>query len=81
MKYIQYRNNSATMPIQYGLSKTGFGSVLRYAITPIVITTEIVARIIFRNLFFFHLIHLISFYKLIIVFTIIINFFLGLEFI
>ena len=40
MKIIQYRNSSPIMLIQYGFSKTGFGSVLRYAITLIVTITE-----------------------------------------
>jgi len=62
MKYIQYRNNNATIPVQYGFSKTGFGNVLRYAITLIVTTKEIIARIIFRNLPFSILFHLLSFY-------------------
>ena len=52
MKIIQYRNNNATMLIQYGFSKTGFGSVLRYAITPIVTITESIATTIFRSLSF-----------------------------
>ena len=61
-KIIQYRNNNATMLIQYGFSKTGFGNVLRYAITLIVTTTEIIARIIFRNLLFSISFHLLLFY-------------------
>jgi len=52
MKIIQYRNNSATMLIQYGFSKTGFGSVLRHAITLIVTITESIATTIFRSLSF-----------------------------
>ena len=62
MKIIQYMNSNATMLIQYGFSKTGFGNVLRYAITLIVTTMEIIARIIFRNLPFSILFHLLSFY-------------------
>ena len=62
MKIIQYMNSNATMLIQYGFSKTGFGNVLRYAITLIVTTMEIIARIIFRNLLFSILFHLLSFY-------------------
>ena len=50
MKIIQYRNSNAIMPIQYGFSKTGFGIVLRYAITPIVTITESAQTIIFRSL-------------------------------
>ncbi len=52
MKIIQYRNNNATMLIQYGFSKTGFGSVLRYAITLIVTITESIATTIFHSLYF-----------------------------
>ena len=62
MKIIQYMNSNATMLVQYGFSKTGFGNVLRYAITLIVTTTEIIARIIFRNLPFSILFHLLLFY-------------------
>jgi len=36
----------------HGFSKTGFGSVLRYAITLIVTITESIATTIFRSLFF-----------------------------
>ena len=50
MKIIQYRNNNAIMPIQYGFSKTGFGRVLRYAITLIVTITESTQTMIFRSL-------------------------------
>ncbi|RLG03509.1 MAG: hypothetical protein DRN60_01310 [Thaumarchaeota archaeon] len=50
MKIIQYRNSNAIMPIQYGFSKTGFGSVLRYAITLIVTITESTQMIVFRSL-------------------------------
>ena len=62
MKIIQYMNSNATMLVQYGFSKTGFGNVLRYAITLIVTTTEIIARIIFCNLPFSILFHLLLFY-------------------
>ena len=62
MKIVQYMNSNATMLIQYGFSKTGFGNVLRYAITLIVTTTEIIARIIFCNLPFSILFHLLLFY-------------------
>jgi len=65
MKIIQYRNSNATMLIQYGLSKTGFGSVLRYAITLIVTITESIATTIFRSLSFSILFP--HFHKLIIV--------------
>ena len=50
MKYIQYRSNNATIPVQYGFSKSGFGNVLRYAITLIVTITESMATTIFRSL-------------------------------
>ena len=63
MKIIQYRNNNATILIQYGFSKTGFGRVLRYAITLIVTITESAATAIFRSLSFS--ISLPSFHKLI----------------
>ena len=53
MKIIQYRNSNAIMLIQYGSSKTGFGSVLRYAITLIVTIMESTQTIIFRNLSLF----------------------------
>jgi len=49
-KIIQYRNSNPIMLIQYGFSKTGFGSVLRYAITLIVTITESAQTIIFRSL-------------------------------
>jgi len=50
MKIIQYRNSNAMMLIQYGFSKTGFGSVLRYAITLIVTVAESAQTMIFRSL-------------------------------
>ena len=50
MKIIQYMNSNATILIQYGFSRTGFGSVLRYAITLIVTITESAATTIFRSL-------------------------------
>ncbi|OYT66727.1 MAG: hypothetical protein B6U65_04920 [Candidatus Wolframiiraptor sp. EX4484-121] len=50
MKIIQYRNSNAIMLIQYGFSKTGFGSVLRYAITLIVTIAESAQTTIFRSL-------------------------------
>jgi len=52
MKIIQYRNSNATILIQYGLSRTGFGSVLGYAITLIVTITKSIATTIFRSLSF-----------------------------
>ena len=50
MKIIQYMNSNAIILIQYGFSRTGFGSVLRYAITLIVTITESAATTIFRSL-------------------------------
>ena len=50
MKIIQYRKSNAIMLIQYGFSKTGFGSVFRYAITLIVTIAESVQTTIFRSL-------------------------------
>ena len=53
MKIIQYRNSNAIMLIQYGFSKTGSGSILRYAITLIVTIAESVQTIIFLSLLSF----------------------------